>query len=85
MKSLSDDLLVETYYKALELKLSTDFIMLIKEEIERRSLLDKIKKLPNSFSSNIDKDREKVSIKLTFLFLYILLDEIFRFFVLHLP
>lgn len=44
MKSLSDDLLVETYYKAIELQLSSDFIMLIKEEIEKRSLLDKIKK-----------------------------------------
>lgn len=44
MRSLSDDLLIETYYKAIELKLSNDFIMLIKEEIERRSLLEKIKK-----------------------------------------
>lgn len=44
MKSLSDDLLVETYYKAIELQLSSDFIILIKEEIEKRSLLDKIKK-----------------------------------------
>ncbi len=44
MKSLSDDLLVETYYKAIELQLSTEFITLIREEIERRSLLHKIKK-----------------------------------------
>ncbi|OIJ16661.1 sporulation protein [Anaerobacillus alkalidiazotrophicus] len=44
MKSLSNELLIETYYKAIELKLSNDFIMLIKEEIERRSLLDRVKK-----------------------------------------
>ncbi len=44
MKSLSDDLLIETYYKAIELKLSTDFILLVKEEIERRALLDQIRK-----------------------------------------
>ncbi len=44
MKNLSDDLLIETYYKAIELKLSTEFILLIKKEIERRSLIDKIKK-----------------------------------------
>lgn len=44
MKNLSDDLLIETYYKAIELKLSADFIFLIKEEIERRSLIDEIRK-----------------------------------------
>lgn len=44
MKSLSDELLIETYYKAIELQLSEDFISLIKEEIERRSLLEKIRK-----------------------------------------
>lgn len=44
MKNLSDDLLIETYYKAIELKLSKDFIMLVREEIEKRSLLKKVKK-----------------------------------------
>ncbi|WNF38933.1 sporulation histidine kinase inhibitor Sda [Bacillaceae bacterium IKA-2] len=44
MKNLSDELLVETYFKAIKLKLSSDFIFLIKEEIEKRSLLDRIKK-----------------------------------------
>ncbi|MBU8905606.1 sporulation histidine kinase inhibitor Sda [Desertibacillus haloalkaliphilus] len=43
MKKLSDDLLIETYYKAIELQLSEDFIQLIKLEIKRRSLADKLK------------------------------------------
>lgn len=43
MKQLSDELLIETYFKALELKLSEDFVQLIKREIERRSLTDRIK------------------------------------------
>ncbi|MCD8503129.1 MAG: sporulation histidine kinase inhibitor Sda [Bacillaceae bacterium] len=44
MRSLSDDLLIETYFKAIDLKLSEDFIYLIKEEVERRALVDKLKK-----------------------------------------
>ncbi|WP_209122959.1 sporulation histidine kinase inhibitor Sda [Alkalihalobacillus sp. BA299] len=43
MKKLSDELLIETYFKAIELKLNEDFIYLIKLEIDRRSLTDKIK------------------------------------------
>ncbi|MBD1382067.1 sporulation histidine kinase inhibitor Sda [Metabacillus arenae] len=38
MKKLSDELLIESYYKATELELSQDFIDLIKSEIKRRSL-----------------------------------------------
>jgi developmental checkpoint coupling sporulation initiation to replication initiation len=38
MEKLSDDLLIESYLKARELKLSKDFILLIKKEIDRRSL-----------------------------------------------
>lgn len=38
MKYLSDELLIETYHKAIELNLSEDFIYLIQEEIERRSI-----------------------------------------------
>ncbi|MBN8208368.1 sporulation histidine kinase inhibitor Sda [Bacillus sp. NTK071] len=38
MEKLSDDLLIESFYKAKELKLSNDFIGLIQREIERRSL-----------------------------------------------
>lgn len=44
MDHLSDQLLLESYYKAKELKLSSDFINLIKEEIIKRGLLTKIKK-----------------------------------------
>ncbi|MDV2683045.1 sporulation histidine kinase inhibitor Sda [Alkalihalophilus lindianensis] len=43
MNNLSDELLIETYYKAIELDLSPDFIELIRMEISRRSLSDKIK------------------------------------------
>jgi developmental checkpoint coupling sporulation initiation to replication initiation len=43
MKKLSDDLLIESYYKATELNLSPDFIHLIESEIKRRSLAHKIK------------------------------------------
>lgn len=43
MRKLSDELLVESYYKAIELKLSLDFIRLIETEIHRRSLTHKVK------------------------------------------
>lgn len=43
MLKLSDDLLVESYLKAVELNLSTDFILLIEREIHRRSLTHRIK------------------------------------------
>jgi len=43
MEKLSDQLLIESYYKALKLQLSPEFIHLIEKEMERRSLLDKIK------------------------------------------
>ncbi len=38
MEQLSTELLTESYYKAKELKLNPDFILLIKQEIIRRSL-----------------------------------------------
>ncbi|UCZ55260.1 sporulation histidine kinase inhibitor Sda [Bacillus shivajii] len=41
MKLLSDDLLIETYHKARELNLSEDFLSLIQEELERRSMKEK--------------------------------------------
>ncbi len=50
MENLSDQLLIESYYKALELQLSPEFIHLIEKEMERRSLLDKIKKTQTSKS-----------------------------------
>ncbi|ALF11593.1 sporulation histidine kinase inhibitor Sda [Parageobacillus thermoglucosidasius] len=43
MKYLSDELLIESYYKAKELKLSPEFIELIEREIRRRALGHKIK------------------------------------------
>lgn len=43
MKKLSDELLIESYFKALNLKLGKEFILLIETEIKRRSLHHKIK------------------------------------------
>ncbi|WP_163102820.1 sporulation histidine kinase inhibitor Sda [Peribacillus alkalitolerans] len=42
MRLLSDELLIESYFKAKELLLSDDFIRLIEQEINRRSLLQAI-------------------------------------------
>lgn len=42
MERLSDELLLESYVKANELKLSPDFVSIIEEEIRRRNLGDKI-------------------------------------------
>ncbi|MCJ8006907.1 sporulation histidine kinase inhibitor Sda [Lederbergia wuyishanensis] len=41
MKKLSDELLLESYYKAKNLKLGSDFIQLIESELHRRSLVKK--------------------------------------------
>lgn len=38
MRKLSDELLIESYYKATEMKLNDEFIELITLEIKRRSL-----------------------------------------------
>ncbi|AQX53673.1 sporulation histidine kinase inhibitor Sda [Priestia flexa] len=38
MRKLSDELLIESYYKATQLQLSPEFIQLIEKEIQRRSL-----------------------------------------------
>jgi developmental checkpoint coupling sporulation initiation to replication initiation len=38
MRKLSDELLIESYFKATEMKLHDDFIELITIEIKRRSL-----------------------------------------------
>ena len=43
MRKLSNELLIESYFKAKELHLSQDFIRLIELEIHRRSLTQKIK------------------------------------------
>ncbi|WP_160721825.1 sporulation histidine kinase inhibitor Sda [Bacillus sp. USDA818B3_A] len=44
MRKLSDELLIESYFKARELNLSPEFINLIESEIHRRSLYNKIKR-----------------------------------------
>lgn len=43
MRKLSDELLIESYFKARELNLSPDFISLIELEIHRRSLTNRIR------------------------------------------
>ncbi|GGE56601.1 hypothetical protein GCM10011391_39390 [Pullulanibacillus camelliae] len=43
MQSLSDEVLIESYYKAIQMNLDTDFISLLKSEIDRRRLKDQIK------------------------------------------
>jgi len=43
MEHLSDELLIESYFKANELDLSPDFLALIEHEIRRRNLNNKIK------------------------------------------
>jgi developmental checkpoint coupling sporulation initiation to replication initiation len=43
VRKLSDELLIESYFKARELNLSPDFIGLIELEMLRRSLYHKIK------------------------------------------
>ncbi|SFA95237.1 MULTISPECIES: sporulation histidine kinase inhibitor Sda [unclassified Bacillus (in: firmicutes)] len=44
MRKLSDELLIESYHKARELNLSSDFIVLIETEIHRRSLSNRIRR-----------------------------------------
>lgn len=43
MTRLSDDLLIESYFKAIELSLDPEFIALIELEIHRRKLSHLIK------------------------------------------
>ncbi|HLR08278.1 MAG TPA: sporulation histidine kinase inhibitor Sda [Bacillota bacterium] len=43
MEHLSDELLLESYYKASELNLSPDFLWLIEREIYRRNLTLEVK------------------------------------------
>jgi developmental checkpoint coupling sporulation initiation to replication initiation len=43
MRKLSDELLIESYFKARELNLNYEFIVLIETEIHRRSLSNTIK------------------------------------------
>lgn len=43
MEHLSDQLLIESYFKSIELKLSKDFIHLIESELRRRGLNEFLK------------------------------------------
>lgn len=43
MNHLSDELLIESFYKAKELNLSLDFLALIEREVNQRNLQYKIK------------------------------------------
>lgn len=47
MENLSDQLLLESYTKAIELDLSPDFLTLIKQEINKRGLTHQIKSVAN--------------------------------------
>jgi len=44
MKLLSNETLLESYYRALDLKLDREFINLLLAEIERRNLQGKVTK-----------------------------------------
>lgn len=43
MSKLSDHLLIESYFKAIELNLSSDFILLLESEIRRRTAINTFK------------------------------------------
>lgn len=38
LKELSDDVILDSYYKAIDLKLEEDFILILEEEIVERGL-----------------------------------------------
>ncbi len=42
MENLSDDLLIESYVKAMKYHLSSEFIQLIEQEVERRKLTKRL-------------------------------------------
>lgn len=48
MNHLSDELLLESYYKAKKLNLSPDFLSLIIDEINRRALSSEMKDPPHA-------------------------------------
>ncbi|MDV2581060.1 sporulation histidine kinase inhibitor Sda [Alkalibacillus haloalkaliphilus] len=43
METLSDQLLIDSYYKAKNLNLNHDFIQLIEKELKKRKLIDHLK------------------------------------------
>ena len=44
MSKLTDELLIESYFKAKDLNLNSEFMFLLENEIRRRFLNEKIKK-----------------------------------------
>ncbi|TGB05452.1 sporulation histidine kinase inhibitor Sda [Halobacillus salinus] len=50
MKQLSDSLLIQSYHKAIELNLSSEFISQIKDELRERSLLKGIEEQTSQVS-----------------------------------
>jgi len=44
MYNMPDELLIESYFRAVNLKLNPDFIQQLETEIRRRSILRKLKK-----------------------------------------
>lgn len=46
MKNMSDESLIDTYYRAIELNLNANFIRLLKLEIIHRSLFNKLNNKP---------------------------------------
>jgi developmental checkpoint coupling sporulation initiation to replication initiation len=56
MEKLPDDLLLESYHIAVDLKLSPDFISLIEKEIYRRQLKPKKKQI-----STIPNDKASIN------------------------
>ena len=44
MSKLTDELLIESYFKAKDLNLNSEFMLLLENEIRRRLLIGKIKK-----------------------------------------
>lgn len=56
MEKLSDELLIESYYTAIKLNLSPDFISLIEKEIYRRQLTHKMKQF-----STIPADKRSIN------------------------
>lgn len=53
---LSDELLIKTYYEAIELSLSKNFINLLEDEMKRRNLSQQVKLLNNKRTNYITKE-----------------------------
>lgn len=38
LKELSDDIIIESYYRAVNLNLESDFILILKQELKKRGI-----------------------------------------------